>query len=183
MQKELDRSSPEDCETALAIAIPDTATRLSALRVLSAGIFAVHLQSPAGWGVTLFRTGLRLNVGSAEAFTISPALVRALVLQSGAVSGVPDDVSSLLSPCPYRSTPFGTELFAVPSASFAAFEGWLRSPFVAFVTAASLSKAGRPRRTSFHTTHSPGVVAYASRVLGEALPRPEHTRTRIGAGT
>jgi hypothetical protein len=183
MQTGVDRSSLEACESVFIAALPDLSCRLAAIRVLGAGIFAAHIQAPGAWSVTLFKAGLRMNVGSAEAFTISEDLVRALVLPGSAASVVPGDRLALLSPSPYRSTPRGAQVVAASAAQFASLEGWVRQPFLSFVTAASLNRAGRPRRTPFHGSHSPGVVSYLSRVLGQTLPNPVFHSVPSSAGT
>ena len=97
---DLDRASPQECEAILIGILPDPSTRLSCLRILRAGIVAVHSRATAGWGVTLFSDGLRLNIGSTEAYTLAEGVIRVLIL-IGDTAKVPAALTaSSLSPSP-----------------------------------------------------------------------------------
>lgn len=153
--------------------LPDLGTRLSCLRILHAGIVAAHSRATAGWSVTLFSDGLRLNIGSTEAYTLHEGVVRVFIL-IGDTAKVPAALTaSSLSPSPYRSTPPGTQLFRAVPLRVVAVESWLRDCFVNFALKASVTRAGEPRRTPYHPSHSAGVVSYLSTTLNEVVPTPE----------
>jgi hypothetical protein len=170
---DLDRTSPQECEAVLVGILPDPSTRLSCLRILRAGIVAAHSRGTAGWSVTLFSYGLRLNIGSAEAYTLSERVVRVLILVGDTVKVPAALTASSFSPSPYRSTPPNTQLLRAVPSRVAAVESWLRDCFVNFALKASVTRAGKPRRTPYHPSHSAGVVSYLSTTLNEVVPTPE----------
>jgi len=124
----------------------------------------------------MFDNGFRLNVGSAEAYALSPGDVRLLLLLTDSAPPTLTGVS--LSPSPYKSTPPGTQLFLASPTQVAALEAWSQQGLIAFVRLACVNKHGKPRNTPYHPSHSPGLVSYLSSAVGQDIPTP-----RIRAGS
>jgi hypothetical protein len=174
-----DRTSLQGCEAVLVDMLPNSAVRADCLGLLLDGINAAHSLSRAAWSVTLFSNGIRLNVGSVEAFTLLDGRVRLLLEPGG---GLDLALSPFLSQTRYRSVPRETQLLEVPASELARLLQHARGPFLSFVRGASVTKRGKPRRTPYHPSFSPGVVSYLSVFLGTPVPTPQFVSARANAG-
>jgi hypothetical protein len=179
---DVDRKSPQECEAILIGILPDPSARLSCLRILRAGIVAAHSRATAAWSVTLFSDGLRLNIGSTEAYTLREGVVRVLILVGDTTTVPAALLASSLLPSPYKSTPPETQLFRTIPSRVVTVEPWLRDCFVNFALRASVTKTGEPRRTPYHPSHSAGVVSYLSTTLHEVVPTPDFRSNKVSTG-
>ena len=123
----LDRESPSYCASVLEGCVKNKKVRRECLGLLAEAIVAANSHSPAGWAVTLFSYGLRLNVGSTEAYALFGDKIR-LLLDPGA--GLGPELSPFLSSSPYRSAPPETQIFDAPAVTVPKYLQAVRSPFL-----------------------------------------------------
>jgi hypothetical protein len=180
------RASASAAEAVFRDAIPSTALRRRAAKLLADAIECSHAVGGSTWGVTLFEDGLRLNVGQVEVLVIRPGGLYA-------VSGVPAE------PLPgavsthvrvhrrglYASVPGGQATWRVPYGVLPSVMPHLAPCHRAFVQRAATRASGKPRETPFKASFSSGVVDYLRTTLGRAVPFPDYApRERsLGATT
>jgi hypothetical protein len=119
--------------------------------------------APHSWAVTLWRKGFRLNVGQVEAYVFLEGEVRLFLL-----GGVPKSVESLgeILPSHFQSMPSPQYGFYGTPKALERAAPVLDKPHADFIRTAAVTTRGRPRRTPFARTHSPGLVTYANNIVG-----------------
>lgn len=171
-----DRAHSEGAARVLHKLFPSDAVRGRVLEVLADSVTTAHTIDPNGWGVTLQRSGLRLNVGRGAALSLGPD--RLCVVFDGreldaatrrSLKGVDLEAPGRLKTAPYAAsaTLTGEQIEPLWPRLQAAHKKFVREAAQGFGSRAPVSPTWRD-------AHSPGVLAFLSRELGQALPVPAY---------
>jgi 5-methylcytosine-specific restriction protein A len=133
------------------------------IEFLGESIEYLSVGHPDRWGVTLFESGLRLNVGWVECLVLSARGIRVLVERESAPASTEWDGVS------YRHAP-GCEMTTVPLTDAPRTLGSLGESHFA---ALSIAAKGHPSR-SIMEAHSPGVIAYLCQALRRPIQNPSY---------
>ncbi len=174
----IDRGSAEAAKRVVEEVLPQPEVRQAVLDLLVESIRHAHATKPGSWGLTLHPNGVRLNVGSMEAFYFTRQKERAgFYLAVDDKKLAPADKESLI----HAGVEFLSEYKVIPSSSraFVPAEGlaWavplLREPHLSLVQTAARTIT---TRSPWHETHSPGATSYL-KSLGYEVPEPEYTKS------
>ena len=112
--------------------------------------------------VTLFGNGFRLNIGAVEAYTFFGNEIRLFLLGEIAVEA---HQYGVVAPTDFHSIPKNQSLFVCSTFDFKHVADYLRAAHHKYVHAAAHTTNGKPRKTSFAQSHSPGLISYANDLL------------------
>lgn len=184
-----DRHDPSVARELIEWLIADADVRRIYLTRLADTIQLAHRQCPTSWGVTLFDTRLRLNVGMIEVLVIydvqriETRINYVLhdrtggdavwpVLETCGVSVTMNGFDSQQAVGGYRSVPGSMNCF-FDVADLAVVDAAIGDYHVRLVEAATRT----PRHTMTARAHSPGVIAYLRAELGREIPDPAYAMT------
>lgn len=174
----INRDQRESAEAVMLRACPDPLLRRFLLARLLRSIEAAERAGPGSWAVTLFANGFRLNVGQVEVFTYLNRLARVFML--GSLPDAAYTVGEIL-PASFRSMPQPQWAFYGSVGELERLHRQLAPPHEAFVEAAAVTPAGKPRRCPYSRYHSPGLYSYALETAGALAPRKGRRRGGKGA--
>lgn len=163
MHESLDRDNLDVAEALMKSLCPSAQDRSIVLeQLVSSASFAESI-SPHCWSVTLRLDSFRLNVGPVEALTFGGETVRLLL------SGDPSSFAPLdVEPIHYKSVPEPQTLLYASVSEIAQLPELVREAHRKFIRSAAISANGKPVRSRFAKSHSPGLHAYALRIVGNA---------------
>lgn len=149
----------EAARAAIELACPDSLDRRAVLARLVDSIEIANSIGELTWAVTRSATGFRLNVGPTEAMTLSVgSTVRLLICGT-----LPRDFRSReqVEPAPYANAPLGAEIWIGTAREYREIAAAIADPHAAYLRSVGLTKAGKPRSTSFRRSHSEALCRYA----------------------
>jgi hypothetical protein len=169
----IDRDQRDAAEAVMLRACPDSDTRRFLMARLLRSIEAAERAGPGSWAVTLFANGFRLNVGQVEVFTYLNRLARLFML--GSIPAAAYTVGEIL-PASFRSMPQPQWAFYGSVGELERLQRQLAPPHEAFVEAAAVTLAGKPRRCPYARYHSPGLYNYALETAAALVARKAKRR-------
>ena len=158
-----------DQEAALAQTVfenelPNLRHRRAVLQLLLSSVKKADAVAPNAWAVTLFRDGLRLNVGQVEVLVVGHEYVGL-----NCVGSVESSFASGHScrEVTYKSMPQPHFRLDTKAAELDRLGGALLEAHHQFVETAARSPSGQPRKgTVFRKSHCEGLVQYATEFVG-----------------
>lgn len=174
-----DRSSPDEAEAIIADLIPDFGVRTSCLELLASEIDEANRFAPAGWGVTLGATRVRLNVGPIEVLIVVANRVHTIAdnesLSPGDKAKFAQLEATVDGPAFYRSVPQSIAINIAADSEYATQAiALLRQAALRPIEVALKTATGHWKQSSWAHSHSPGVIEYASKAVGRDLPSPSY---------
>jgi hypothetical protein len=119
--------------------------------------FAERL-APDSCSVTMWRNGFRLNVGQVESFVFIDAGIRLFLF--GSFPSAAQEFGEIV-PARFHSIPQPHYGYFGDVRGFERAGSHLQPSHLEFLRVAALTTRGKPRRSPFRRTHSPGLVQYA----------------------
>lgn len=170
--REMDRTDPEEARAVVERIVPDEAARRACLALLADAIETAHETAPASWSVTLFRDGVRLNVGAVETTVIGRKrrgtiylLVDGRSLEAGAQAPARDGEIEWNEVQVYASFPGARGIFIQLDAAGRVLPAWRKANLALVRAAAQARPVG-----GFRRSHSPAVPEFLGLTLGRDLP-------------
>jgi hypothetical protein len=163
----INRDQRDAAEAVMLRACPDPDARRFLMARLLRSIEAAERSGPGSWAVTLFANGFRLNVGQVEVFTYLNRLARLFML--GSIPAAAYTVGEIL-PASFRSMPQPQWGFYGSVGELERLQRQLAPPHEAFVEAAAVTSAGKPRRCPYARYHSAGLYSYALESASALVP-------------
>jgi len=117
--------------------------------------------SPRSWATTLQEDGFRLNVGAVEAYWFFSGRTAIFVVGSAPQLSRPNVIVDRMR-YGHIAQQHWRITFPVSYTAEIAAELW--DSHKEYLEEAALTADGRPRGTSFHTTHSAGLIDYANKI-------------------
>jgi hypothetical protein len=175
----IDRSNINHARWIIEWMLPDPTIRRTCLSALSESIERAHIRRSDSWGITLFPTLVRLNIGKPEAFTFVQERIY-LVLDC---TNCPDHIWSIPDVEQYvyeKTTP--NQLFrSVPDAIGCTFPASLMHMIYPQVKSSHFSlidkSAKTPRNPMTKQGHSPGLLDYLRSELNKTIPNPTYPQS------
>ncbi len=172
MNRDANRSNPKRAQEAFESLFPDTTQRKQAESAFVESVRCANAASPRSWNITLHGLShVALNVGGVQVLHFSRKRAAVAVLEASLDAGVRDSLVAVAAepPFPYRRVP-GLTFYSTTAADL--LERWasLRSSHEDAIRAS----CEHSERAPWTSSHSPGVVEYLGKALGEALPQPEY---------
>ena len=129
-------------------------------------------QSKSCWGITLFKHGLRLNVGKAEVMVLGSDAVYIVLDKEGVSDGFRTQIVEYLSTpvSIYKSVPGEKVQCRLPPEELARVYPLVAGAHQSFITRAAQSKPTAPIKAAF----SAGVIQYLRTVSEEPVPLPSY---------
>ena len=161
---EVDRASPDAARGVVELILPDPGVRLALLRKLAESIRCAAETGSAGWGLTLFSNGFRLNAGMVEVVVVNDRWAFVLVAEA---PRVPLPASCLSVPGGYRTIPGSARIETSVQSDLVDAWNLLGSEHLGAIRIGA-------RRTGYawKDTHSPGLLAYIEQETGSTVPDP-----------
>lgn len=164
-------TAQRDCEDFIENLFKSDEEKIHCLELLADAIRHAHTISPAGWSVTKFTTGLRLNVGPVEVIVITRN--HAFVLLD-APETIPSEFAQYVTPADYPSVKGEKFRFDGTPYELQRIDAFIRPLLRKFVSRAGIKADGSPRKTNYAGGFSPDVIEYVSRTLHQDVPYPSH---------
>lgn len=164
-------TAQQECEDFIENLFQSDEEKIHCLALLADAIRHAHTISPAGWSVTKFATGLRLNVGPVEAMVITRDRVFVLLDD---VHTIPAEFSEYITPAKYPSVKGDKFRFDGSPSQLRKMDAFIRTLLMRFVGRASVKADGSARKTNYPGGFSPDVIELISRSLATDVPYPSH---------
>ncbi len=159
-----DRNSSDLAEQIISAQCSSAQEQRTVLQQLIESINSATQYAPDSCSVTLFGNGFRLNIGAVEAYKLFHKEVGLFL-----IGEIPAEVHQygVVIPTDFRSVPKDQSFFLCPIADFRHVASSLRSAHQKYIHAAAHTTNGKPRKTPFARSHSPGLISYANRLLAD----------------
>ena len=152
-------ADPSIAEEVVAGFLPDQKDRMVALRQLVTSADYAATVAPAAWGVTLYRSIFRLNVGRVEVLVAGENFIR---FNCVGVLGEEPFTGKRFQLADYRSVPDPKCAFVGPIKEFAEISNPLQAAHRGFIETVGRRRNGTPVAGSRMTkSHCEGIVTYA----------------------
>lgn len=151
--------------------LPDSYVRNSVLQFLVIAIQQANSIEPAGWGLTLKKSCVRLNVGKIETIAIYSNWIH-LILIGPKPRGLENIVGVELNPkarTQYASVP-GSFPLGFPAGEFPSAQPLVVKAHRDLIKRAALTA----KSSTWAASHSPGVLRYLETETGTSLPDPSY---------
>jgi hypothetical protein len=141
----------------------------SVLKSLARSVQIAHAVAPDKWGLRLNFKSIMLKVGFVEVFEVDVAGFDLLAERHLIPTKFKSDQQIGISRAPYKNAA-GCDRCYAPLSAFSRTYKSLHSAHEAAIRIA----ARAPRRADITKDHSPGLIRFLSRELGERVPQPAH---------